>query len=77
MKKNILILYTNYGTNLNIPYVSDIDREDIKYACETGGEYLAISFVSCKEDVMEIKELLKYGISNFISLIFASRCSFT
>ena len=50
------------GINLNIPYVSDIDREDIKYACETGGEYLAISFVSCKEDVLEIKEILKeYG----------------
>ena len=50
------------GINLNIPYVSDIDREDIKYACETGGEYLAISFVSSKEDVLEIKELLKeYG----------------
>ena len=50
------------GINLNIPYVSDIDREDIKYAFETGGEYLAISFVSCKEDVLEIKELLKeYG----------------
>ena len=50
------------GINLNIPYVSDIDREDIKYACETGGEYLAISFVSCKEDVLAIKEILKeYG----------------
>ena len=50
------------GINLNIPYLSDNDREDIKYACETGGEYLAISFVSCKEDVLEIKEILKeYG----------------
>lgn len=47
------------GINLNIPYVSDIDKEDIKYACENGGEYLAISFVSCKEDVLEIKKLLK------------------
>jgi len=47
------------GINLNIPYVSDIDREDIKYACEAGGEYLAISFVSCKEDVLAIKEILK------------------
>ena len=47
------------GINLNIPYVSDMDREDIKYACETGGEYLAISFVSCKEDVLAIKEILK------------------
>lgn len=47
------------GVKLDIPYVSDLDREDIKYACEHGGEYLAISFVSCKEDVLEIKEILK------------------
>ena len=47
------------GIKLDIPYVSDLDREDIKYACEHGGEYLAISFVSCKEDVLEIKEILK------------------
>ena len=47
------------GVKLNIPYLSDADREDIKFACEHGGEYLAISFVSCKEDVLEIKELLK------------------
>ncbi|MBO5414987.1 MAG: pyruvate kinase [Bacilli bacterium] len=47
------------GIKLDIPYVSDLDREDVKYACEHGGEFLAISFVSCKEDVLEIKELLK------------------
>lgn len=47
------------GTKLNIPYVSDLDREDIKYACKNGGEFLAISFVSSKEDVLEIKEILK------------------
>lgn len=47
------------GVKLNIPYVSDVDREDIRFACENGGEYLAISFVSCKEDVLEIKEILK------------------
>lgn len=47
------------GVKLNIPYVSDADREDIKFACLNGGEYLAISFVSCKEDVLEIKEILK------------------
>ncbi|MDD5888614.1 MAG: pyruvate kinase [bacterium] len=47
------------GVKLDIPYVSDLDREDIEFACNHGGEYLAISFVSCKEDVLEIKELLK------------------
>ncbi len=50
------------GVSLDIPYVSELDREDIKYACEHGGEYLAISFVSSKDDVLEIKEILKeYG----------------
>lgn len=47
------------GKPLNIPYVSDKDREDIKYSCEHGGEYLAISFVSNKENILEIKEILK------------------
>lgn len=47
------------GIKLNIPYVSDLDREDIKYACEHGGEFLAISFVSSKEDVLEVKEITK------------------
>ena len=47
------------GIKLNIPYVSELDRADLEYACEHGGEYLAISFVSSKEDVLEIKEILK------------------
>ncbi len=47
------------GVKLDIPYVSDADREDIKYACEHGGEFLALSFVNTKEDVLEVKEILK------------------
>lgn len=50
------------GVKLDFPYVSDLDRADIEYACKHGGEFLAISFVSCREDVLEIKEILKqYG----------------
>ena len=47
------------GVKLDIPYVSEVDCEDIKYACEHGGEFLALSFVSTKEDVLEVKEILK------------------
>lgn len=47
------------GKALNIPFVSDADREDIIYACKNGGEFLALSFVSTKEDVLEVKEILK------------------
>ena len=50
------------GIKLDIPYVSELDREDIKYACLHGGDYIATSFVSSCEDVIEIKEILKsYG----------------
>lgn len=47
------------GVKLNIPYVSDDDIKDLEYACQHGGEYLAISFVSSKLDVLEIKNILK------------------
>ena len=47
------------GIKLDIPYISDVDREDIIYACEHGGEFLALSFVSSKEDVLEVKKILK------------------
>ena len=47
------------GKALNIPYVSELDRSDIEYSCLHGGEFLAISFVTTKENVLEVKEILK------------------
>ena len=47
------------GVKLDIPFISDIDREDIIYACEHEGDYLALSFVSSREDVLEAREILK------------------
>ena len=47
------------GVNLNIPFINDVDREDIIYACEHEGDYLAASFVSCAQDVLDAREILK------------------
>lgn len=47
------------GVNLNIPFISDVDREDIIYACRHEGDYLAASFVQSAKDVLEIREILK------------------
>lgn len=44
---------------LDMPYVSEQDREDIIYACHHDGDILAISFVSNKENVLEVREILK------------------
>lgn len=46
------------GVILNIPFISDVDREDIIYACQNAGDYLALSFVSCKEDVLKAREII-------------------
>lgn len=50
------------GVELNIPFVSEDDENDIKYACEHDGDYLGISFVSSADDVRAARKLLeKYG----------------
>ena len=47
------------GVKLDIPFISEADYEDITYACEHNGDYLALSFVSTKDDVLEAREILK------------------
>lgn len=47
------------GIKLDIPFISEVDREDIIYACQHEGDYIALSFVSCKEDVLQAREILK------------------
>ena len=58
------------GIKLDIPFISDIDREDIIYACEHEGDYIALSFVSCKEDVLEAREILKEYNREDMKVIF-------
>ena len=47
------------GVHLKVPFMSDKDREDIIFACKNDGDFLAASFVSCKEDVLEIKKIIE------------------
>ncbi len=53
------------GIKLDVPYVSDKDKEDIKYACDMDGDYLAISFVNSADDIKQVRDLCKeYGKPN-------------
>ena len=47
------------GAKLTMPFIDKKDHEDIVYACEMGFDFIAASFVRCKEDVLEIREILK------------------
>lgn len=47
------------GVDLNLDFISKQDEEDIIYACENDGDFLALSFVSSAEDVYAAREILK------------------
>ena len=47
------------GVKLDIPFMSEQDRKDIEFACKNEGDYIALSFVESRENILEVKELLK------------------
>lgn len=47
------------GIALNIPFIGDHDKKDLLYACQKGGDFIAASFVSCAQDVLDLKTFLK------------------
>lgn len=57
------------NVKLNIPFINDVDYEDIVYACKHDGDFIALSFVSCKEDVLKVRDILKEQGREDIKLI--------
>lgn len=47
------------GVDLGLPFMSKQDVEDIIYACEHDGDFLALSFVQSKENIEEARKILK------------------
>lgn len=47
------------GVDLTMPYVSETDLEDILFGIEMGFDFLAASFVRCKQDILEIRGILE------------------
>lgn len=47
------------GAVLSMPYISAVDREDILFGIKMGYDYIAASFVRCKEDVEEVRKLIQ------------------
>ena len=47
------------GVNLYLPFISEQDKEDIIFASTHSADYIALSFVSCKQDVEEVRKLVK------------------
>ncbi|NLG02574.1 MAG: pyruvate kinase, partial [Clostridia bacterium] len=55
--------------HLNMPYMSEADKADVKFGVEQGVEFIAASFVRCKEDIMELRKFVDYYGGQDIRLI--------
>ena len=47
------------GVILSMPYISDVDREDILFGVKMGYDYIAASFVRCAEDVLAVRKIIE------------------
>ena len=47
------------GVNLNIEFLSEEDVNDIVYACQKDGDFLALSFVNNKDNILAVRKILK------------------
>jgi pyruvate kinase len=57
------------GVSLSQAYLSDVDRDDILFAIETGFDFIAASFVRNAQDVFEIRQILSEKKSDDIRII--------
>lgn len=46
------------GAILSMPYISEVDRDDIVFGAKMGFEFLAASFARTKEDILEVRKIL-------------------
>ena len=57
------------GSKLNIPFITEKDKLDIKFACEEKVDYISLSHVSSVEDVLDINDLLIELSNDHLSII--------
>ena len=61
--------YVDIYKVLKQEYLSEQDKDDIVFGIENGVDFIACSFVSCKQDLIDIKEFLKEKDGKGIELI--------
>lgn len=52
------------GRDLKIPFINEVDLEDILFAINNDADFIALSFVSSKKDVLMVRKLLKENNSD-------------
>lgn len=57
------------GTKFSREYLSQKDKDDIKYASEVGCDYLSLSFISSHEDILDVNDMLIELGNDHISIV--------
>ena len=57
------------GKVMKQPYLSEQDKKDIKFGVENGIDYIACSFVSCKQDLLDVRNYMSEIGAEHIELI--------
>ncbi len=57
------------NTPIDMPYISEQDEEDLKFAIREKVDFVAASFVRCKENVIELRRFLDYHGGHGIKII--------
>lgn len=47
------------GATLSMPYISEIDKQDILFGVRMGYDYIAASFVRCAYDVLAVRKIIE------------------
>lgn len=47
------------GVRLSMPYVSEVDESDIRFAARENFDFIAASFVTCADDVVAVRKILE------------------
>lgn len=57
------------GVGLSIPFMSECDRQDIRFACEVQADFIAASFTRRTDDVLQIRQELERNNNHTIRVI--------
>lgn len=47
------------GAILSMPYINEVDESDIRFGAKAGFDFIACSFVRCKEDVLAVRKIIE------------------
>lgn len=57
------------NVQLSMPFISEKDKQDIIFGIEQGFDFIAASFTRCKEDILEIRQILNEHNCHTINII--------